>query len=61
MTFSHPSPAMSGPHDPRLAPASAHRVLLVHMDHEAEQPFLYTLRPGVIRPCPAPGRTTGRR
>ena len=41
--------ALGEPHDPRLAPASADLVLLVHMYHEVEQPyaFLYNLRPAV--------------
>jgi predicted methyltransferase len=43
--------ALGHPHDPRLAPASADLVLLVHMYHEVEQPyaFLYNLRPA-LRP-----------
>ena len=43
--------ALGEPHDPRLAPASADLVLLVHMYHEVEQPyaFLYNLRPA-LRP-----------
>ncbi len=41
--------ALGEPHDPRLAPASADLVLLVHMYHEVEQPyaFLYNLRPAL--------------
>jgi SAM-dependent methyltransferase len=43
--------ALGEPHDPRLPPASADLVLLVHMYHEVEQPyaFLYNLRPA-LRP-----------
>jgi SAM-dependent methyltransferase len=43
--------ALGQPHDPRLAPASADLVLLVHMYHEVEQPyaFLFNLRPA-LRP-----------
>ena len=43
---------LGDPHDPRLPPASADLVLLVHMYHEIEQPFgllhnlLPALRPG---------------
>lgn len=43
--------ALGEPHDPRLPPASADLVLLVHMYHEVEKPyaFLYNLRPA-LRP-----------
>lgn len=41
--------ALGEPHDPRLPPASADLVLLVHMYHEVEQPyaFLHNLRPAL--------------
>lgn len=43
--------ALGEPHDPRLPPASADLVMLVHMYHEVEQPyaFLHNLRPA-LRP-----------
>lgn len=43
--------ALGEPHDPRLPPATADLVLLVHMYHEVGQPyaFLYNLRPA-LRP-----------
>lgn len=43
--------ALGEPHDPRLPPASADAVLMIHMYHEIEQPFglLYNLYPA-LRP-----------
>jgi SAM-dependent methyltransferase len=42
--------ALGEPHDPRLPPASADLVLLVHMYHEVGQPyaFLHNLRPALV-------------
>jgi SAM-dependent methyltransferase len=41
--------ALGEPHDPRLPPASADVVLMIHMYHEIEQPFglLYNLYPAM--------------